>query len=67
VLNQCEKYNNFASPLPLSEVKSISKSVANWTWKKYTGKMDDKDFAKLQAIRGKRKGTKVREAIKGAL
>lgn len=58
VLQQCEKYNNFASPLPASEVKSIAKSVAKWTWQKYTGRMDDKDFARLQAIRGSRGGKK---------
>lgn len=58
VLQQCEKYNNFASPLPASEVRSIAKSVAKWTWQKYTGRMDDKDFARLQAIRGSRGGKK---------
>lgn len=73
VLNQCEKYNDFASPLPLSEVKSISKSVSAWTWKKYTGRMDDKDFSKLQAIRGSRGGkkkigkTKLKIEVKGVL
>jgi hypothetical protein len=58
VLQQCEKYNNFASPLPVSEVRSIAKSVAKWTWQKYTGRMDDKDFSKIQAMRAIKRNKK---------
>jgi hypothetical protein len=54
VLSQCEKYNDFAKTLPRSEVKAIAKSVAKWTWQKYKGRMDDKDFAKIQAKRSRK-------------
>jgi hypothetical protein len=53
VFSQCQKYNDFDQILPLSEVKATAKSVAKWTWTKYTGKMDDSDFSKIQAQRAK--------------
>lgn len=37
VLEQCERFNTFNKPLPISEVKSIAKSVGKWTWQNYTG------------------------------
>ncbi len=40
MLKQCEIYNqtNFAhAPLPTSEMVSIAKSLARWTWRYYTG------------------------------
>jgi hypothetical protein len=37
VLAKCEGYNDFAEPLPYSEVKSTAKSVGKWVWTKYTG------------------------------
>ena len=58
VLGQCEKYNDFAQTLPRSEVQAVAKSVAKWTWQKYTGRMDDKDFSKLQAVRAKARNMK---------
>jgi hypothetical protein len=60
VLGQCQKFNDFGQPLPDSEVRSVAKSVAKWTWTHYTGRMSDDDFSKLQAVRGKRKGKKVK-------
>ncbi|MFM6960840.1 MAG: replication initiation protein [Schleiferiaceae bacterium] len=69
VLGQCEKYNDFAQPLQIAEVRSTAKSVAKWTWQKYTGRMDDKDFSKLQAarrkIQGKRTAKKIEEVNNG--
>jgi len=61
VLGQCEKYNDFAQTLPRSEVQATAKSVAKWTWQKYTGRMDDKDFSKLQAVRGKQRGKQLQK------
>lgn len=37
VLRASERFNVFVIPLPYSEVKSVAKSVANWTWQHYTG------------------------------
>lgn len=36
-LKQAENLNKFNVPLPFSEIRSISKSVAKWTWNTYTG------------------------------
>lgn len=63
VLSQCEHFNDFTAPLPLSEVRAVAKSVAKWTWKHYTGRMDDKDFSKLQATRAKAKAKKSKSKI----
>jgi hypothetical protein len=60
VLGQCQKFNNFAQPLPDSEVRAVAKSVAKWTWQKYTGRMDDKDFSKLQSARSAKQKRKVK-------
>jgi Replicase family/Primase C terminal 1 (PriCT-1) len=56
VMSQAVAYNDFAVPLPLSEVKATAKSVAKWTWQNYTGRMSDADFSALQSKR-KRKTT----------
>jgi len=38
VLRAAESFNNqFAAPLPWSEVKSVAKSVSAWVWRFYTG------------------------------
>lgn len=36
---------NFQTPLSAGEVKTIAKSIATWTWKRYTGRLSDKDWA----------------------
>lgn len=51
VLARAEALNDFAAPLPLSEIKATAKSVAKWTWKHYTGRMSDAQFSKIQAAR----------------
>ena len=60
---QADKLNVFTDPLPLSEVRATAKSVAKWTWNKYTGQksaaslLDDnltpESFSLLQSNLGK--------------
>lgn len=53
VLSEVESLNGqFSEPLPYSEVKSIAKSIANWTHKHFT----PAGFSKEQAKRGKKGG-----------
>ncbi len=46
---------NLGFPVPLyaPEVRSIAKSITNWTWRKYTGRRSNEEFSKVQAKRGK--------------
>lgn len=46
----------FSAPLYAAEVRSIVKSITNWTWTKYTKHVDAEAFSKRQAARGKRGG-----------
>lgn len=52
VLSQAERLNVFDTPLAFSEVKAIAKSVAKWTWLRFT----DEAFSIIQSARGKRGG-----------
>ena len=66
ILSYVEKENRmFPEPLGINECKSISKSIANWTWKNYKKKLTDvewKDYvmkthtSEIQSKRGKRSG-----------
>ncbi len=59
VLERAREYNrnNFPVPLNDSEVKATAKSIANWTWKKYTGKqVIDAAFIARQSAQGKKSG-----------
>jgi hypothetical protein len=50
VLEHCEELNNgFETPLNFSEVKATAKSISKWTWKKYTGRKSDEDWAQYVA------------------
>ena len=50
VLEHCEELNNgFETPLNFSEVKATAKSIAKWTWNKYTGRKSDEDWAQYVA------------------
>ncbi len=43
VIARAEKMNTFESPLSFPEIKATARSVAKWTWDKYTGTGDAKD------------------------
>ena len=59
VYGQCQVINaTFPTPLELSELKTISKSISNWTWEKYTKRWTDEKFSEIQTIRGRRGGLK---------
>lgn len=50
-LEQARKINSqFPRPLGPSEIRSIARSIARWTWRKFS----PEEFAMLQASRGKR-------------
>ena len=40
-----------ALPLPTSDVRSIGKSIADWTWDEFS----DAEFSRIQSLRGKRR------------
>ncbi len=55
VLSEVEGLNGqFSEPLPYSEVKSIAKSIAKWTYQHFT----PAGFSKEQAKRGRKGGAK---------
>jgi hypothetical protein len=59
VLGECEIFNAaFPTPLGFPEVKATAKSIAKWTWYKYTGRVSDEEFSKIQAVRGAKGGTR---------
>lgn len=51
-LTAAEGLNVFPAPLPMSEVRSIAKSVARWTWRHIT----EEGFSAIQAARGRAGG-----------
>ncbi len=54
ILDQAMSMNTFCEPLPTQEVKAISKSVANWVWKKM--RHNSEAFTERQRERGRRGG-----------
>ena len=59
VLDRAREYNrnNFPVPLNDSEVRATAKSIAKWTWKKYTGQqVIDAAFISRQSAQGKKSG-----------
>jgi hypothetical protein len=66
--SECEAINStFPQPLPVSEIRSISESIASWTWKRITPANQPAYIARThtpeaQAERGRRSGQKRREA-----
>jgi len=56
-LDRAEAYNLTDNPLPFNEVQHTAQSVAKWTHRY----MSPKGFSEIQAVRGSRKGQKVRD------
>lgn len=59
VLDRAREYNrnNFPVPLNDSEVRATAKSIAKWTWKKYTGQqVINAAFIARQSAQGKKSG-----------
>ncbi len=54
LISVAEEVNcGFTSQMRYSEVKSIAKSVAKWTWNRFTGGKTDAEFSKIQSNRAK--------------
>ena len=49
----------FATPLPVSEIKAVAASVARWTWQRF----DPATFRLIQSRRGARKGAAQRDQL----
>ena len=45
LFDHAQKLNSFSTPLPLSALRSVVKSVAKWTWRKFS----EKQFNELQS------------------
>lgn len=57
VLNYANQKNSqFPVPLSFPEVKATAKSIAKWTWTKYTGRLSNEEFSAKQAARGAKSG-----------
>jgi len=60
-LEKAQRLNQFAEPLPYAEVQSTAKSVAKWTWQRFTPSgfreyVERTHTSEIQAIRGKKGG-----------
>lgn len=55
LISKAEAYNDFPDPLLPKELSHIVKSVARWTWSKYTAK-STAEFSRMQAERGAKGG-----------
>lgn len=61
--------NDYRTPLDSRELKHIVRSVAKWTYFKYTGTLSDEQFSSLQSARGAKGGrisAKLRAEKEGA-
>ncbi len=57
VLNYAiQKNQQFPAPLSFPEVQATAKSIAKWTWNKYTARMSDEEFSSKQVARGLKSG-----------
>lgn len=62
VLEQAVTINSFDIPLSFSEVKGTAKSVAKWTWKRFS----EEAFSAIQSARGRRGGRPRSRTAEGA-
>ena len=69
VRQQVENVNRgFSESLPDSHLRSIARSIAKWTWKRFTPQSKHllvvaTHAPEVQAMRGRQKGAKLREAL----
>lgn len=61
VLGQAQILNDFPKRLAFSEVKGMAKSVARWTWSRFS----DAAFSAIQSTRGKRGGRPATTTLHG--
>ena len=59
VLDRAIGYNVTDNPLPLNEVRHTAKSVATWTYRRFSAE----GFSEIQASRGAKKGKKRRDEL----
>lgn len=59
--------SQFLTPLPVSEVKSIAKSISNWTFKHFTLLEFRKSQARKGAKGGKAGSLSKRKAVVGSI
>lgn len=55
IYSKCAEFNVFSTPLPVSELRAIAKSVAKFCWR-LSSEASDAKFSALQAYRGQRSG-----------
>lgn len=60
----------FSEPLPESHLRAIAKSIAKWTWQrmtpdKFATLVQSTHTSAVQALRGRQKGAKTRDALMG--
>nr|WP_315194166.1 replication initiation protein [uncultured Aquabacterium sp.] len=67
LVSLADSMNQYQPPLAQGEVRAIARSVAKWTWRRYTGRLPDDQFSTLQSERGKRKGAEKRKKGKSML
>jgi transposase-like protein len=56
LVSLAESMNHYQPHLAHGEVRAVAKSVAKWTWRRYTGQLSEDQFSALQAARGSKKG-----------
>nr|WP_254226876.1 replication initiation protein [Burkholderia gladioli] len=60
-LGQAQLLNDFPSPLAFGDVKATARSVARWTWTRFS----DEAFSAIQSVRGRRGGRPATTTLNG--